>query len=305
MLSEPLVTVNILSFNRKEELRITLTKVFEQDYKNIEVIVVDNASEDGTQQMVQIDFPAVKLILLKKNIGIAGWNKGFEAAKGEYVLVLDDDCYPEKTAVGNLVDEFENKPKLGALAFNVFNVYPNNKIEIFPGGWVPKTKNDIEDWSLLLGCAFAIRRELFVKDLFVSAYFINFHELPIVLHIFNNGYRIKFSNNLVAHHFNQKEFIYNGQRELIHFRNMLNFIYYHFSKPLSLIMVIRVILFYSTRAIKKKWFIEFVKSIQVLRKPLVEFTDYRLTKKRTKEIIHAEIIEYKFSKKITTLYEKK
>ena len=38
----PLVTVNILSYNRKEELCFTLSKVFEQNYKNIEVIVVDN-----------------------------------------------------------------------------------------------------------------------------------------------------------------------------------------------------------------------------------------------------------------------
>ena len=52
-MNNPLVTVNILSFNRKNELRHTLTKVFEQDYKNIEVIVVDNASSDGTQEMVK------------------------------------------------------------------------------------------------------------------------------------------------------------------------------------------------------------------------------------------------------------
>ncbi len=92
-MNNPLVTVNILSFNRKEELRITLTKVFEQDYKNIEVIVVDNSSSDGSQKMVREEFPSVNIIELNENIGIAGWNKGFEIAKGKYVLVLDDDSY--------------------------------------------------------------------------------------------------------------------------------------------------------------------------------------------------------------------
>ena len=53
MKKHPLVTVNILSYNRKDELRNTLTKVFEQDYKNIEVIVVDNASTDGSGEMVK------------------------------------------------------------------------------------------------------------------------------------------------------------------------------------------------------------------------------------------------------------
>ena len=60
-MNNPLVTVNILSFNRKDELRITLTKVFEQDYKNIEVIVVDNASTEVSPEMVEKEFCGVKV----------------------------------------------------------------------------------------------------------------------------------------------------------------------------------------------------------------------------------------------------
>lgn len=47
----PLVTINILSFNRRNKLRNTLIKVYKQDYKNIEVIVVDNASSDGDSEI--------------------------------------------------------------------------------------------------------------------------------------------------------------------------------------------------------------------------------------------------------------
>ncbi|HSL90776.1 MAG TPA: glycosyltransferase [Ignavibacteriaceae bacterium] len=71
MNENPLVSVNILSYNRKDELRNTLQKVFEQDYKNIEVIVVDNASNDGSDDMVKQEYPDAQLIQLKKNIGIA------------------------------------------------------------------------------------------------------------------------------------------------------------------------------------------------------------------------------------------
>ena len=97
MENNPLVTVNILSFNRRDYLKITLEKVFEQSYKNIEVFVVDNASTDGTIEMVKKEFPQVRLIQLKKNIGIAGWNEGFKNAKGEFVLVLDDSFLTELT----------------------------------------------------------------------------------------------------------------------------------------------------------------------------------------------------------------
>ena len=60
-----LVTVNILSFNRKDELRNTLTKVYEQDYKNIEVIVVDNASSDGSSAMVKKEMLRMNRLLAK------------------------------------------------------------------------------------------------------------------------------------------------------------------------------------------------------------------------------------------------
>ena len=96
---QPLVTVNILSFNRIDELRNTLTKVYEQDYKNIEVIVVDNASSDGSSEMVNNEFPSVQLIQMEKNIGIAGWNEGFKVAKGGDVFVLGDDAFSDKKLI--------------------------------------------------------------------------------------------------------------------------------------------------------------------------------------------------------------
>jgi GT2 family glycosyltransferase len=301
----PLVTVNILSFNRKEELRITLTKVYEQDYKNIEVIVVDNASTDRTQQMVKEEFPTVILIELQENIGIAGWNRGFEIAKGEYVVVLDDDAYPEKNAVKLVVSDFISFPKHGAIAFNVNNVYENNIIQPFGHGWVPARTDDDLEWSLVLGCAFAIRRSLYISDLFALKYFINFHELAIVLQIFRKGYLIKYSNNVIAYHINQINGKYKKERECIHFRNMINFIFYHFSKPHNIVMLSRVLLYYFTRSIRKMWFKCYLDSIISLKEPFISFTKDRLPNYVTSRIIDTGVIDYKFSSKITNLYEKK
>ncbi len=92
----PLVTVNILAYNRRDDLRRTLRAVTsELDYPpdRLEVIVVDNASEDDTAQMVAREFPAVNVISRDENIGVSGWNDGFRAGRGDYFLVLDDDCY--------------------------------------------------------------------------------------------------------------------------------------------------------------------------------------------------------------------
>ena len=153
MSDNPLVTVNILSFNRKDELRNTLTKVYEQDYKNIEVIVVDNASSDGSSEMVKSEFPEVQLIQMTKNIGIAGWNEGFKVAKGEYVLVLDDDAYPAKNAITLSLDEFESDDTLACITLNLIDV---NTKDFYCGNWLPKDKKNRMVWPVFIGCGFIV-----------------------------------------------------------------------------------------------------------------------------------------------------
>ena len=126
MESKPLVSLNILTYNRKDLLKITLLKIKEQDYINIEIIVVDNASTDGTGEMIEKEFPDVIHIKMEKNYGISGWNRGFKRAAGEYIMVLDDDSYPTNGVIENGLREFSNNRDLGAVTFNVFNRAANS-----------------------------------------------------------------------------------------------------------------------------------------------------------------------------------
>ncbi len=92
----PTVTIVYLAYNRREELRESLRRMLsESDYESglVDAIVVDNASGDGTADMMREEFPQVQLIVRDRNVGVSGWNVGLAAAKGEYVLALDDDCY--------------------------------------------------------------------------------------------------------------------------------------------------------------------------------------------------------------------
>jgi GT2 family glycosyltransferase len=105
---EPLVTINILSYNRRDQLRTTLTKIYGQEYSNIEVIVVDNNSEDGSGDMVEREFPLAILIRRKSNNGIGGWNDGFQIARGEYICVLDDDCHVEGRTIKTSIEKIRD-----------------------------------------------------------------------------------------------------------------------------------------------------------------------------------------------------
>ena len=187
-MNNSLVTVNILSYNRKAELRYTLTKVFEQDYKNIEVIVVDNASSDGTPGMVKEEFPQVKLIELEKNIGIAGWNKGFEIAKGEFVLVLDDDSYPENGTIEAGVKVITDDDKNAVVGFTIYNSYFNliENIEEYNN-----SNGKVIETLGFIGCGAIIRKNIFNKlGGFEKAIFLYYNELEFSIRARDKGYKI-------------------------------------------------------------------------------------------------------------------
>ncbi|MDT3697256.1 MAG: glycosyltransferase family 2 protein [Ignavibacterium sp.] len=193
MNDKPLVTVNILSFNRKDELRNTLTKVYEQDYKNIEVIVVDNSSSDGSAEMVKNEFPSVRLIQMEKNVGIAGWNEGFKVAKGEYVLVLDDDSYPDRNALLQVVNILLEKNKVGIVALNIFDKSRN----------IYETKDFSPPFKDFIGCGVLIRKSC-IDEIggFDNRFFIYAHETDFSIRLLNAGYLIDYCDEAIAYHRN-------------------------------------------------------------------------------------------------------
>lgn len=110
MLTGPMITLDplrcvsvvILSCNRREELRTTLGGLQEKGPLWREIIVADNASTDGTPEMLRRDFPAVRLIETGGNRGVAGLNLALRAAQGDWVLSLDDDSCPDLDSFGPL-----------------------------------------------------------------------------------------------------------------------------------------------------------------------------------------------------------
>jgi glycosyltransferase involved in cell wall biosynthesis len=86
------ISVVVTTRNRQELLRSTLRCVLDQSWKNIEVIVVDEASSDGTLEMLAADFPEATAVHHDTPRGISGArNSGLERASGDWVFFLDDD----------------------------------------------------------------------------------------------------------------------------------------------------------------------------------------------------------------------
>lgn len=168
------------------ELKNTLIKVFEQDYINIEIIVVDNASDDGTERMVKNDFPNIKYLKLVKNIGATGYNQGFEITSGKYVLVLDDDSYPLQYTLSKAVSIMENDEEIGIGALNVFNTRYNI------------TETDcFENFAYsFIGCGVLISKKVFDKiGYYNKNYFLYHNEMDMSARSFDAGFKIMYLNS--------------------------------------------------------------------------------------------------------------
>ena len=106
-----LISVVIVNYNRRDDLRIAIKSVLSQDYQNIEIIVVDNASSDGSLEMLETEFPAVKSVPLPKNIGMDGYSVAFRAAQGGIVFQMDNDSQmPDTTVLGRIAKAFDEVP---------------------------------------------------------------------------------------------------------------------------------------------------------------------------------------------------
>ncbi len=118
-----MLSVIIVAWNVKDLLQQCLSSLFQtkQDI-DFEVIVVDNASSDGTVEMIKRDFPQVKLIANQQNKGFAvACRQGADIAKGDYLLFLNDDTQVFDHSLDKTVKYLQQHPQVGVLGCGILN----------------------------------------------------------------------------------------------------------------------------------------------------------------------------------------
>lgn len=134
------VTALIVSYNGRERLARCLVALGAQSLPPDELVVVDNASTDGSAELIRERFPEVRLIASPRNLGFAaGNNLGIARARSEAVLLLNDDTVPEPGALGALVTALEDDDRLSAVAATMVfasrpDIVASAGIEVFRNG---------------------------------------------------------------------------------------------------------------------------------------------------------------------------
>jgi N-acetylglucosaminyl-diphospho-decaprenol L-rhamnosyltransferase len=129
------VSVIIVSYNAREHLERALASVADGPY---EVIVVDNASSDGSPDLVRERFPSVRLLELPENRGFgAGNNAGMRVASGRYFLLQNSDAWPVGSAIEDLVAFMGANPAVGVAGPRLVGIDGRlqKSVRAFPTVW--------------------------------------------------------------------------------------------------------------------------------------------------------------------------
>jgi len=214
------LSIVILSYNTKELLRNCLNSLKKvQDEAYFEVIVTDNASSDGSHEMVRSEFPWVRLIENKKNLGFAaGNNKARKSVGGDYVLFLNSDTIVHKDTIKETVKYIGKHPDLGAVTCKI--VLPDESLDndarrSFPTPWVAlthfsgldrlfpkssllakywygyKSDSEIYEVDVLQGAFFLSRRKILDEvGWFDEDYFLDGEDIDLCWRIKEKGWKI-------------------------------------------------------------------------------------------------------------------
>ena len=117
------ISVIIVAWNAKPYLELCLASLAEAPpRRSMEIIVVDNASADGSADMIESRFPEVKLIRSNENLGFAkGNNVGIRQCQGRYIALVNPDVIVFPGCLDALADFLDENPKVGNVGPRVLN----------------------------------------------------------------------------------------------------------------------------------------------------------------------------------------
>lgn len=194
----PKVSVIICTYNRAEYLPVAIKSVLAQTFNDYEIIIVDDASNDNTENLVKpymVEKSNIKYYKNEQNLGISkSRNKAVNLATGEYIAMLDsDDYWTDKNKLQKQTDILEKDSSIGLVGSSILTVRKNkSKIkEIFYN----TNDKDIRE-NILVKNQFAQSSILFRKNIFteVGGYNENYEvaeDLDLWLRI---GKKYKFAN---------------------------------------------------------------------------------------------------------------
>ena len=222
---KPLVSIIIPHWNGIDTLSECISSLIQTNFKSYEIIVVDNASSDGSQEWIKKNHPNIILVENKKNHGYAGGcNRGLKTVNGDLIVFLNNDTTQDSMWLDHMVKLMIDNKKIAAIQPKILNYY-NNSIFDYAGGssghmdifgfpfargriFSNQEKDDGQYdnktqcfWAS--GTAMMVRKNLFIEaGKFDETFFAHMEEIDLCWRLQAMGYQIWANPKAVVYHKN-------------------------------------------------------------------------------------------------------
>jgi GT2 family glycosyltransferase len=219
MSEQPLVSIVTLNWNNAKVTCEFLSSIQDQNtYRNIEVIVVDNASNDDPSKVFLSIYPQVKFVKNDKNLGFSGGNNtGIKVASGEYFFIVNNDTEFTPGLIESLIDVFQKKPDAGIICPKFHYYFNKGTIEyagykpvnIFTGrnGMIGRGEQDKGQYDLIKktnyahgGAMMVSKKAIEEVGLMPEQFFLYYEELDWSVKFKRKGYNIYFQPEALIYH---------------------------------------------------------------------------------------------------------
>jgi len=215
-----LVSIIVINWNGLRWLADCFSSLAKQECQNFEIIFVDNASSDESVAWVKKNYPKTKILINKQNLGFSDANNvGYKAAKGKYVLFLNNDTRVTKTFLSELVKVLESDKKIGGAQSKILLMdHPDTHDSVgafftvtgflyhygFGKKDIPKYDKQIDLYTAK-GACMMFKREVLKKievdgNILDPSYFAYFEETDMCHRVWLAGYRIVYAYTSVIYH---------------------------------------------------------------------------------------------------------
>ena len=186
--------------------------------ENMEVIVVDNASQNHEAEIIAQRYPQIKVIKSEKNLGFAGGNNlGLHAAQGKYLFLINNDTLFKEFKIDALIGRIESSPEIGIVCPKICFAWGNTPIQY--AGYTPLSKITVRNNAIGFGeedlgqyetahltpyahgAAMLVRRDAIDKVGFMpECYFLYYEELDWSMMFNRTGYQIWYEPKCTIFH---------------------------------------------------------------------------------------------------------
>jgi len=228
------LSVIIVNYKTPEKTSACIDSIKNSDTGdlNLEIVVVDNKSEDKSEEMITKNYPDIKFVKSKKNIGMGrGNNLGVENSSGKFILILNPDTLIKRNAIKALHDYIKEDEQVGVIGPKLLNPdktlqhsclrFPNVLTPIFRrtflgnfarkhlDDFLMKDFNHLEtrevDW--MLGSCLMTKRNFFEEDgfLFNNKFFMYFEDTDLCRRLKKRNFKVIYHPEAVVVHDHMRE----------------------------------------------------------------------------------------------------